>query len=186
MALLTVGTFLSTSALAEAIGLSSLIVAGVSGPYEYQVGLGLFSPLRRDLLVGVTLNVDGNPVTHANVTFTIASNGSFSPIGPLNATNTLTHVATYEVSLQLPELPRDIILFSIAVDSQHGPAQIEAVMFVPDVVESSHSDSYESDSIRWYRRWSSLANAWTYTGLALAAVVIGAAVWTRMRAGRRR
>ena len=40
---------------ATANGVTIPIAAGVSGPYEYEVGVGSFSPLRTALFVAVTL-----------------------------------------------------------------------------------------------------------------------------------
>ena len=121
---------------AAANGMTFPIAAGASGPYEYQVGVGPFSPLRKAMLVAVTLMVDGSPVLDANVTFMVSVDGSSTEVGPLDAANSLIHLATYEVSFELPELARENVLFKIEVNSRHGPAVIEADMIVPDVGDS--------------------------------------------------
>ena len=137
----TVIALLSIVGPASANGLTVSVAAGISGPYAYQVGVGPFSPLRPELLVGVTLAVDETPVTDAEVTFTISVDDSPEQLGPLAAATTPIHLATYEVSLELPRLARDYISFTIAVVSPHGPATIEAEMIVPYVDGTSSSDS---------------------------------------------
>ena len=83
----------------------------------------------------------GSPVTDADVTVTVSVDGSSNKLGPLDATNDLTHLATYEVSLELPELAREVVSFEIVVDGRQGPAEIEAEMIVPDVVGTFNGDS---------------------------------------------
>ena len=118
---------------ATANGVTFPIASGVSGPYEYQVGVGSFSPIRKSLLIAVTLMVRGRAVIDADVTIAVSVDGSSNEVGPLDAANTLFHTATYELSLDLPELAREKVLFTIGVDSRHGPAVIEAEMIVPYV-----------------------------------------------------
>ena len=122
-------------------GVTFPIAEGVSGPYRYEVGVGPFSPLRKALFVAVTLMADGSPVTDADVTVTVSVDGSSSEVGPLDAANSLTHLATYEVSLDLPELAREVVSFEIGVDGRRGLAVIEAEMIVPDVVGTFNGDS---------------------------------------------
>ena len=105
---------------ATANGVTFPIAEGVSGPYRYEVGVGPFSPLRKALFVAVTLMADGSPVIDADVTVTVSVDGSSSEIGPLDAANSLTHLATYEVSLELPELAREVVSFEIGVDGRRG------------------------------------------------------------------
>ena len=126
---------------ATANGVTFPIAEGVSGPYRYEVGVGPFSPLRKALFVAVTLMADGSPVIDADVTVTVSVDGSSSEIGPLDAANSLTHLATYEVSLDLPELAREVVSFEIGVDGRRGLAVIEAEMIVPDVVGTFNGDS---------------------------------------------
>ena len=126
---------------ATANGVTFPIAEGVSGPYRYEVGVGPFSPLRKALFVAVTLMADGSPVIDADVTVTVSVDGSSSEIGPLDAANSLTHLATYEVSLDLPELAREMVYFEIGVDGRRGAAVIEAEMVVPDVVGTFNGDS---------------------------------------------
>ena len=126
---------------ATANGVTFPIAEGVSGPYRYEVGVGPFSPLRKALFVAVTLMADGSPVIDADVTVTVSVDGSSSEIGPLDAANSLTHLATYEVSLELPELAREVVSFEIGVDGRRGAAVIEAEMVVPDVVGTFNGDS---------------------------------------------
>lgn len=126
---------------ATANGVTFPIAEGVSGPYRYEVGVGPFSPLRKALFVAVTLMADGSPVIDADVTVTVSVDGSSSEIGPLDAANSLTHLATYEVSLDLPELARETVYFEIGVDGRRGAAVIEAEMVVPDVVGTFNGDS---------------------------------------------
>jgi hypothetical protein len=126
---------------ATANGVTFPIDEGVSGPYEYQVGIGPFSPLRKALFVAVTLTAGSSPVIDADVMVTVAADGSPNEAGPLAAANSLTHLATYELSLDLPELARDRVSFKIEVDSRHGPAVIDAEMIVPDVVGTFNGDS---------------------------------------------
>ena len=78
---------------ATANGMTFPIVAGASGPYEYQVSVGPFSPLRKAMLVVVTLMVDGSPVLDADVTFMVSVDGSSTEVGPLDAANSLIHLA---------------------------------------------------------------------------------------------
>ena len=126
---------------ATANGVTFPIAEGVSGPYRYDVGVGPFSPLRKALFVAVTLMADGSPVIDADVTVTVSVDGSSSEIGPLDAANSLAHLATYEVSLDLPELAREMVYFEIGVDGRRGAAVIEAEMVVPDVVGTFNGDS---------------------------------------------
>lgn len=126
---------------AAANGVTFPIAEGVSGPYEYRVGIGPFSPLRKALFVAVTLMAGGSPVIDADVTVTVSVDGSPTEVGPLIAANSLTHLATYELSLDLPELARERVSFKIKVDGRHGPAVIEAEMIVPDVVGTFNGDS---------------------------------------------
>ena len=46
---------------AGANGVTFPIAAGSSGPYDYEVGVGPFSPLRTDLFVAVTPDGGGQP-----------------------------------------------------------------------------------------------------------------------------
>ena len=126
---------------ATANGVTFPIAEGVSGPYRYEVGVGPFSPLRKALFVAVTLMADGSPVIDADVTVTVSVDGSPNRVGPLDAANSLTHLATYEVSLDLPKLAREVISFEIGVDGRRGLALIEAEMVVPDVVGTFNGDS---------------------------------------------
>ena len=125
---------------ATANGVTFPIADGVSGPYEYEVGVGPFSPLRTALLVAVTLAVDGGPVIDADVTFTVSVDGSSDNVGPLEAAHSLSHPSTYEVSLDLPELPRETISFRIGVDGRQSAAVIEAGMIVPQGIETFNDD----------------------------------------------
>ena len=69
-------------------------------------------------------------------TLMVSVDGSSTEVGPLDAANSLIHLATYEVSFELPELARESVLFKIEVNSRHGPAVIEADMIVPNVGDS--------------------------------------------------
>lgn len=121
---------------AEANGLTFPVAAGASGPYEYQVGVGPFSPLRKAMFVAVTLTVGGSPVLDANVTLRASVDGSLTEVGPLDAVNTPIHPWTYEVSFDLPDLAREKVSFNIQVNSRHGPVVIRADMIVPEVDDS--------------------------------------------------
>ena len=121
---------------ATANGVTFPIAAGASGPYEYQVGVGPFSPLRKAMFVAVTLMVDGGPVPDADVALMVSVDGSSTEVGPLDAANSLFHLAIYEVWFELPELAREKVLFKIEVNSRHGPTVIEVEMIVPHVGDS--------------------------------------------------
>ena len=121
---------------AEANGLTFPVAAGGSGPYEYQVGVGPFTPLRKAMFVAVTLTVDGSPVLDADVTLRASVDGSLTEAGPLDAVNSPIHPWTYEVSFKLPDLAREKVFFNIEVNSRHGPAVIRAEMIVPEVDDS--------------------------------------------------
>ena len=118
---------------AGANGVTFPIAAGTSGPYDYEVGVGPFSPLRTDLFVAVTLKVGGNPVIDADVMLVASVDGSPDSVGPLEASNSLDHLPTYEVAFNLPELAKESVSFRIEVDSHHGSSVIRARMIVPDV-----------------------------------------------------
>lgn len=124
---------LSLASPAGANGVTFPIAAGSSGPYDYEVGVGPFSPLRTDLFVAVTLMVEGSPVIDADVMVLASADGSPDSVGPLEASNSLDHPPTYEVAFNLPELARESVSFRIEVDSRHGPSVIRAQMIVPDV-----------------------------------------------------
>ncbi len=124
---------LSFAGPAGANGVTFPIAAGKSGPYDYEVGVGPFSPLRTDLFVAVTLTVGGNPVIDADVMLVASVDGSPDSVGPLEASNSLDHLPTYEVAFNLPELARESVSFEIEVDSHHGSSVIRARMIVPDV-----------------------------------------------------
>ncbi len=124
---------LSFASQAGANGVTFPIAAGTSGPYDYEVGVGPFSPLRTDLYVAVTLMVGGNPVIDADVMLVASVDGSPDSVGPLEASNSLDHLPTYEVAFNLPELAKESVSFTIEVDSHHGSSVIRAQMFVPDV-----------------------------------------------------
>ena len=127
---------LAVASPAEANGLTFPVAAGGSGPYEYQVGVGPFSPLRKAMFVAVTLTVEGSPVVDANVTLRASVDGSLTEAGPLDAVNTPIHPWTYEVSFKLPDLAREKVFLTIEVDSRHGPAVIRTEMIVPEVDDS--------------------------------------------------
>ena len=118
---------------AGANGVTFPIAAGSSGPYDYEVGVGPFSPLRTDLFVAVTLMVEGSPVIDADVMVLASADGSSDSVGPLEASNSLDHPPTYEVAFNLPELAKESVSFRIEVDSRHGSSVIRAQMIVPDV-----------------------------------------------------
>ena len=188
---------------ATANGVTFPIAEGVSGPYRYEVGVGPFSPLRKALFVAVTLMADGSPVTDADVTVTVSVDGSPNRVGPLDAANSLTHLATYEASLELPELAREVVSFEIGVDGRRGPAVIQAEMVVPDVVGTFNGDSVpatagpapddETPSPATGAPGgggdepSSTAGP-LYLGVALAAALlgVGSGVWGLVRYRRRR
>ena len=179
------------------------IAEGVSGPYRYEVGVGPFSPLRKALFVAVTLMADGSPVIDADVTVTVSVDGSPNQVGPLDAANSLTHLATYEASLELPELAREKVSLEIGVDGRRGPAVIQAEMIVPDVVGTFNGDSVpatagpapddETPSPATGAPGgdgdepSSTAGP-LYLGVALAAALlgVGSGVWGLVRYRRRR
>ena len=124
------------SCMASPVGANGVtfpIAAGTSGPYDYEVGVGPFSPLRTDLYVAVTLMVGGNPVIDADVMLMASVDGSPDSVGPLEASNSLDHLPTYEVAFNLLELAKESVSFRIEVDSHHGPSVIQAQMIVPDV-----------------------------------------------------
>ena len=124
---------LSMASPAGANGVTFPIAAGTSGPYDYEVGVGPFSPLRTDLYVAVTLMVEGNPVIDADVMLLVSVDGSPDSVGPLEASNSLDHLPTYEVAFNLLELAKESVSFRIEVDSHHGSSVIRAQMIVPDV-----------------------------------------------------
>ncbi len=124
---------LSLAGPAGANGVTFPIAAGSSGPYDYEVGVGPFSPLRTDLFVAVTLMVEGSPVIDADVRVLASADGSPDSVGPLEASNSLDHPPTYEVAFNLPEIARELVSFRIEVDSRHGSSVIRAQMIVPDV-----------------------------------------------------
>lgn len=124
---------LSLASPAGANGVTFPIAAGSSGPYDYEVGVGPFSPLRTDLFVAVTLMVEGSPVIDADVMVLASVDGSPDSVGPLEASNSLDHPPTYEVAFNLPELAKESVSFRIEVDSRHGSSVIRAQMIVPDV-----------------------------------------------------
>ena len=124
---------LSLASPAGANGVTFPIAAGSSGPYDYEVGVGPFSPLRTDLFVAVTLMVEGSPVIDADVMVLASVDGSPDSVGPLEASNSLDHPPTYEVAFNLPELARESVSIRIEVDSRHGSGVIRAQMIVPDV-----------------------------------------------------
>ena len=173
---------------ATANGVTIPIAAGVSGPYEYQVGVGPFSPLRTALFVAVTLVVGGGPVTDADVTVTVYVDGSSTKVGPLDAANSLFHPATYEFSLDLPELPREKVSFRIGVESRQGPAVIEAEMIVPEVVETFDGDSAPAPAVPRRDREETSRGKLVYLGLALliGGVGVGLGFWSIVGIRRRR
>jgi hypothetical protein len=175
---------------AVANGVAFPIDEGVSGPYEYQVGIGPFSPLRKALFVAVTLTAGSSPVIDADVMVTVAVDGSPNEVGPLAAANSLTHLATYELSLDLPELARDRVSFKIEVDSRHGPAVIEAEMIVPDVVGTFNGDSVSPTAAPAPNEATpdTSAGRFVYSGFAVLAGLlgIGFGVWGLARYRRRR
>ena len=131
---------LSVTSPAGANGVTFPIAAGTSGPYDYEVEVGPFSPLRTGLYVAVTLMVDGNPVIDADVMLLASVDGSPDSVGPLEASNGLDHLPTYEVAFNLPELAKESVSFRIEVDSRHGSSVIRAQMIVPDVQRTSNGE----------------------------------------------
>ena len=127
---------LAAASPATANGVTFPVAAGASGPYEYQVGVGPYSPLRKAMFVAVTLMVDGSPVIDADVTLRASVDGSSTEVGPLNAVNSPIHPWTYEISFELPDLAREKVVFNFEVKSRHGPAVIRAEMIVPRVDDS--------------------------------------------------
>ena len=170
---------------AEANGLTFPVAAGGSGPYEYQVGVGPFSPLRKAMFVAVTLTVAGSPVVDANVTLRASVDGSSTEAGPLDAVNSPIHPWTYEVSFKLPDLAREKVFFNIEVNSRHGPAVIRTEMIVPEVDDSvlvmPEPDPSDKTSD------TGMAGP-VYLGIALVAGLIsfGLATWGLIRHRRRR
>ena len=182
----TVVFLLAAASPAAANGITYPVAAGSSGPYEYQVGVGPFSPLRKAMFVAVTLMVDGSPVMDANVTLRAAVDGSSAEAGPLDAVNSPIHPWTYEISFELPDLAREKVLFNIEVNSRHGPAVIRANMVVPHVdvsaltmVEPAPSGETPAPAIRApgpdsEGPPSTVGTA--YFGIALVSVFIGVAL----------
>ena len=123
--------FLCVASPAAANGVTFPIAAGTAGPYDYEVGVGAFSPLRRDLFVAVTLMTGGYPVVDADVMLTASVDGFSNRVGPVEALNSLDHPPTYEVSVVLVRTAREWVNLTIEVDGSHGPALIEARMMVP-------------------------------------------------------
>jgi len=95
---------------------------------------------------GVIPMAAGSPVIDADVMVTVSVDGSPTEVGPLAVANSLTHFATYELSLEPPELAREKGLFKVEVDSLQGPAVFEAEMNVPDVVGKFNGDSVATPS----------------------------------------
>ncbi len=170
---------------AEANGLTFPVAAGGSGPYEYQVGVGPFSPLRKAMFVAITLTAEGSPVVDASVTLMASVDGSSTEVGPLDAVNTPIHPWTYEVSFDLPDLAREKVFFNIEVNSQYGPAVIRTEMIVPEVDDSvlMTAEPASNDT-------TSAAGmaAPIYLGIALVAgfISFGLAAWGLIRYRRRR
>ena len=122
---------LAAASPATANGVTFPVAAGAFGPYEYQVGVGPYSPLRKAMFVAITLTAEGSPVVDANVTLMASVDGSSTEVGPLDAVNSPIHPWTYEVSFNLPDLAREKVVFNFEVKSRHGPAVIRAEMIVP-------------------------------------------------------
>ena len=188
----------AASSPAGANGLTFPIDAGASGPYEYQVDVGPFSPLRTAVFVAVTLMAEGSPVTDARVAIRASVDDSRTEAGPLEAVNTPIHPWTYEVSFDLPDLAREKVLFSIEVNSRHGPAVIRTDMIVPHVDDSvlttgepapSEKTSATSQPASGADRDGSPSTVGpTYLGVALLAglISIALAAWGLIRNRRRR
>ena len=176
---------LSPVGSAEANGLTFPVAVGGSGPYEYRVGVGPFSPLRKAIFVAVTLTVGGNPVVDANVTLSASVDGSLTEVGPLDAVNTPIHPWTYEVYFDLPDLAREKVFFNIEVDSRHGQAVIRTEMIVPEVDDSvlMTPERYPSNKTSD----TGMAGP-VYLGIALVAgfISFGLAAWGLIRYRRRR
>ena len=172
---------------AAANGVTFPIAEGVSGPYEYQVGVGPFSPMRKSLFVAVTLTAAGNPVIDANVTVTVSVDGSPAVVGPLEAANSLTHLPTYELSLDLPELAREVVSLKIEVDSRRGPAAIEADMIVPRIAGTFDGDSVPATAAPRRDRGDTTTGRLVHPGLAVLAglVGVGLGAWGLVRYRRR-
>ena len=110
---------------------TTLIAAGESGPYGYEVAIGPYSPLRPELFVAVTLAEGGAPVIDADVTVSARWAGSERRGVPLEALSAPDHPATYELDLELSGPAGREISIEVGVLGRPGRAAIEATVLVP-------------------------------------------------------
>jgi hypothetical protein len=115
--------------MANANGFTVPVAQGVSGPYEYLIGVWPSDPVvGKPLLMSIALSANQQPVTNASVNVTGAVDDRAVVIGPVTAINTIGHPATYEFTRAL-YTPGEW-MFQVEIKSPLGNGAVEVPLEV--------------------------------------------------------
>jgi hypothetical protein len=163
LALAAIATPLHSTPKVNTNGLTVPVVHGVSGPYEYLVGVWPSDPVvGKPLLMSISLSANQQPVTDASVNVTGTANDRAVVVGPVAAMNSIAHLATYEFTLAL-NTP-DKWMFKVEIKSPLG----EGVVEVPLEVAGSQGATDQAAGNRLI---------WMVVAVPLAILAFGLATW---------
>jgi hypothetical protein len=104
------------------------VAHGISGPYEYLIGVWPPNPDVGSLFIAIDLSANQQPVTDAIVNVIGTGNDGSAVVGPLAAKNSFSHLNTYELFLTLKTPGKWI--FKVEIKSPLGEEVVEVPLEV--------------------------------------------------------